>query len=315
MEYRVLGQSGLHVSRLCFGGLVMGPLQRDMSVADGGQLIVEAMDLGVNFLDTAELYETYPHIAYALKHSNKELQISSKSYAYTAEMAADSLEKCRRKTGKDVVDIFMLHEQVSRFTLQGHREALEYFLDEKEKGRIKAVGVSTHNIEVVEACAEMPEIDVIHPLINISGIGINDGTSEEMLAAIHKAKQAGKGIYAMKVLGGGNLLHSYEECLRFALNNDDLDSIAIGMQSIDEIQANVMMFNCGCVDDDVRERISRTPRKLHIDYWCEGCGKCVERCKMKALSIVKGRVEVDDEKCVTCGYCSSTCPEFAIKIM
>jgi len=315
MEYRVLGQSGLKVSRLCFGGLVMGPLQRGMSPEEGGQLIVEAMELGVNFLDTAELYETYPHIAYALQHSNKELQISSKSYAYTAEMAADSLEKCRKETGKDVIDIFMLHEQVSRLTLQGHREALEYFLDEKAKGRIKAVGVSTHNIEVVEACAEMPEIDVIHPLINISGIGINDGSSEEMLAAIHKAKQAGKGIYAMKVLGGGNLLHSYEECLSFALGNDDLDSIAIGMQSVDEIQANVMMFDCGRIDDAVRERLSRTPRKLHIDYWCEGCGKCVERCKMKALSIVDGRATVDDEKCVTCGYCSSACLEFAIKIM
>jgi len=33
----------------------------------------------------------------------------------------------------------------------------------KEKGIIKAVGVSTHNVEVVEACCEMPEVDVIHP--------------------------------------------------------------------------------------------------------------------------------------------------------
>ena len=64
----------------------------------------------------------------------------------------------------DVLDIFLLHEQESRLTLRGHREALEYYLNEREKGRIRAVGVSTHNIEVVRAICEMPEIDVVHPL-------------------------------------------------------------------------------------------------------------------------------------------------------
>ena len=315
MEYRMLGDSGLKVSRLCFGGLTVGPLQRNMSAGQGGRLIMRAMEMGVNFIDTAELYETYPHIAYALKHSSRELIISSKCYAYSREQAVASVEKCRRELDRDVIDIFMMHEQVSRMTLKGHREALEYYLEEKAKGRIRAVGVSTHNIEVVEACAEMPEIDVIHPLINKTGIGINDGTAEEMLTAIHKARSAGKGIYAMKALGGGNLLASYEECLNFALDNDDLDSIAVGMQSEDEIMANVMMFDRRCVEPDVKQRLDATPRRLHIDFWCEGCGKCAKRCKMNAIRIVDGKAVVDEAKCVTCGYCGSVCPEFAIKIM
>jgi len=63
----------------------------------------------------------------------------------------------------------MLHEQESRLTLKGHREALEYYISMKEKGIIKAVGVSTHNVEVVEACCEMPEVDVIHPIVNKAG--------------------------------------------------------------------------------------------------------------------------------------------------
>jgi len=64
----------------------------------------------------------------------------------------------------------MLHEQESRLTLKGHREALEYYISMKEKGIIKAVGVSTHNVEVVEACCEMPEVDVIHPIVNKAGM-------------------------------------------------------------------------------------------------------------------------------------------------
>ncbi|NLO99652.1 MAG: aldo/keto reductase, partial [Clostridiaceae bacterium] len=37
MEYRELGNTGLIVSRLCFGGLVIGPLQKNLSVEEGGE--------------------------------------------------------------------------------------------------------------------------------------------------------------------------------------------------------------------------------------------------------------------------------------
>ncbi|NLA85515.1 MAG: aldo/keto reductase, partial [Clostridiales bacterium] len=66
MEYRELGHTGLMVSRLCFGGLVIGPLQKDMSVEEGGEVIAEALRLGVNFIDTADLYDTYRHIKRAM---------------------------------------------------------------------------------------------------------------------------------------------------------------------------------------------------------------------------------------------------------
>lgn len=314
MEYVKLGNTGIEVSRLCFGGLIIGPLQADLPVVKGAEVIAKAFELGVNFIDTAELYGTYPHIREAIKRSGYKPVIASKSYAYSRDGAEKSLDKARRELDLDVIDLFLLHEQESRLTLRGHREALDYYLWAKEKGMVRAVGVSTHNIEVVEACAEMPEVDVIHPIVNKNGIGIGDGTIDEMLAAVGKAYENGKGIYGMKPLGGGNLLNSYEESMEFVLNIPTLHSIAVGMQSVEEVIMNVSVFNGEKVPEEIRKLLNKRQRRLHIDFWCEGCGKCLERCGQGALEIVCGKAAVNREKCVLCGYCGSVCPQFAIKI-
>ncbi|HHV97683.1 MAG TPA: 4Fe-4S binding protein [Clostridiaceae bacterium] len=314
MEYVQLGKTGLRVSKLCFGGLVIGPLQVNLTIDEGANVIARALELGVNFIDTAELYDTYPHIREAIRKTNKKPIVASRCYAYTREGAAQSLEKARKELDMDVIDIFGLHEQESRLTLRGHREALEYFVNAKEKGIIKAVSVSTHNIEVVEACAEMPEVDVIHPLVNVAGIGIGDGTIEEMLNAVKKAYDAGKGIYSMKPFGGGNLINRFEECVNFLFSIPYIHSIAIGMQSVEEVEINEEIFEKRYVPEELKTRIKNIKKKLHIDYWCEGCEKCIERCKQKALEIVDGKAKVNYDKCILCGYCASACPQFAIKM-
>lgn len=314
MKYNMLGNTGLKVSGLCFGGLVIGPLQANLSVDAGAEVIARALEMGINFIDTAELYGTYGHIKEAVRRSGIKPVIATKSYAYDTKGAQESLEKARQELDTDVIDIFLLHEQESRWTLRGHREALEYYLKEKERGIIKAVGVSTHNIEVVEAASEMPEIDVIHPIINKSGIGIGDGTINEMLTAVRKAYGNGKGIYGMKSLGGGNLLNSFTECMNFVLELSFVHSIAVGMQSVEEVIMNITVFNGEEVPGDIVDAVRRKKKSLHIDYWCEGCGKCVERCGQKALRVVDNKAFVDKDKCVLCGYCGSACPVFAIKI-
>lgn len=314
MKYVILGKTGIKVSRLCFGGLIIGPLQANQDVRQGAEVIGAALEYGVNFIDTAELYGTYPHIREAIKKTKIIPVIATKSYAYTEEGARESLEKARQALDLDVIDIFMLHEQESRLTLKGHREALEYYLSAKAKGLVRAVGVSTHNVEVVEACAEMPEIDVIHPIINKKGLGIGDGTIDEMLSAVKKAFDAGKGIYSMKPLGGGNLINDYEDSLNFVLNLPFVHSIALGMQSVEEVIMNVAFFNGEPVPEEIAKSLRKKARKLHIDYWCMGCGNCAQRCNLGAIEIIEGKAVVNRDKCVLCGYCSSACPQFAIKI-
>ena len=62
MREVALGTTGMRVTPLIYGTLPLGPLQAGLSPAEGGRLIRHALELGVNMLDTAELYETYPHI-------------------------------------------------------------------------------------------------------------------------------------------------------------------------------------------------------------------------------------------------------------
>lgn len=315
MEYRDLGSTGLRVSRMCFGVLTVGPLQANLSVDQGAGVIRYALDCGVNFMDTAQYYQTYPYIRQALKGYPGEVVIASKSYAYTKDMMAQSLEEARRELDRDVVDVFMLHEQESALTIKGHWEAYEYLLDCKDRGIIKAAGISTHTIAGVKAAAGIPEIDVIHPLYNISGVGIVDGSISEMAAAVKEAVEAGKGIYSMKPLGGGNLLRNTEEALAFVLGNQDLQSIAVGMKTTAEVDMNIRLFEGKEVPARIRDRVNAVPRALHIESWCQGCGQCVERCSAKALKLVGGKAEVDRQACRLCGYCGPVCKEFCIKII
>ena len=86
MQMNALGRSGLVVSRLCFGTLTMSPLQRDLSPEAGAKLLVHAYERGVRFLDTADLYGTYPHIRLALKDA-PDYVISTKAYCWDRETA------------------------------------------------------------------------------------------------------------------------------------------------------------------------------------------------------------------------------------
>jgi uncharacterized protein len=315
MDYRYLGNSGLLVSRLCFGSLTMGPLQAKLPTLEGAALLQEAFDRGINFVDTAELYNNYDYIKHAIKSRRDKVIISAKSYAYSNETAEASLQKAMKELNTDYIDIFSLHEQESEHTIRGHIEALEYFIRAKEKGYIRAVGISTHNIAAVEAVLRYPEIQIIHPILNIAGLGITDGSKEEMLQAIENAAKAGKGIYSMKALGGGNLIHSSKECFDFVLGNQNIHSVAVGMQSKAEIINNIAVFEGKEVPQEIKKQINNIQRKLLIDYWCNGCGRCINKCQQKALKMVDGKTKVNSEKCVLCGYCSAYCPDFCIKII
>ena len=314
MQMTTLGRSGLKVSKMCFGTLTMSPLQQNLPPEEGAKLLVYAYERGVRFLDTADLYGTYPHIRLALKEA-PDYVISTKAYCYDEETARAALERAFRGVGRDYIDLFMLHEQESLYTLRGHEEALNYLAEQKARGHIGAVGVSTHFSGCVRAVPRFPMIDVIHPLINAAGIGIQDGTREDMEDAIRAARDFDLGVFAMKPLGGGHLIGSNRAALEYALNSLLLDSIAIGMQSFEEIDADIAAFN-GDLDAFERlDRLSHRQRRLMVHDWCEGCGRCAERCRQHAIQVLDGRARVDAERCVFCGYCARVCPQFCIKVV
>lgn len=314
MKSKILGNTGIRVSRMCFGSLTIGPLQKNKTLSESREIIAAALDCGVNFFDTADLYNNYDHLRAAIQ-IQPDVVIATKSYDYTAVGVQSSLNRALTELGRDYVDLYLLHEQESKKTIEGHWEAIEALIAEKKAGTVRAIGISTHRVEGVYGANLFPELDVIHPLINLTGIGIEDGTAQEMAAAIHEAKKAGKGIYSMKPLGGGNLLSQKQASFEYVLNIADLDAIAIGVQSVNEVLYNVKKFNGETVPDDLEDAVSSAPKKLHISDWCTGCGKCLKRCNQQALALVNGKASVDEKKCVLCCYCSTACKDFCIKVI
>lgn len=315
MEYRILGNTGIKVSRMCFGALTVGPLQAKLPVREGAAVIRHALEQGVNFIDTAKLYATYPYIRQALTGWDRPVVIASKSYDYTWEGMKNSLEEARIGLDRDYLDIFMLHEQESELTLQGHRPALEYLQEAKARGLIKAIGVSTHTVEVVRASLRYPEIEVIHAIVNLKGIGLQDGTREDMDQALKAAYEAGKGIYGMKPLGGGNLISQSDEALRYAFAHPCLHSVAVGCRIKEEVDYNLMVMAGKQPPRALEQELKAVRRRLHIEEWCQGCGSCVARCPFGHLQLQEGRAVLKGEGCVLCGYCGAGCPHFAIKVV
>lgn len=292
----------------------MGPLQCDMTPALGAGLFEHAFSLGINFLDTAEIYGTYPHVREALK-IKPDAVVCTKSYAYDEATAESSFRKAVEGIGREYIDIFLLHEQESAFTLRGHSRAIEYFIKRKQKGLIGAIGVSTHYIACVKAVSGHPELDVVFPLINKFGTGIADGGADEMLAAISGCRAAGKGIIAMKPLGGGHHIAQREEAFEYILKQDCLDTIAVGMQSLEEIDYNCAVFS-GDRPTASADRLTRDrKRRLIVEEWCAGCGECEKACRNRAIKVISGKAVVDNGKCALCAYCARVCPLFCVKVI
>ncbi|MCG0277558.1 MAG: aldo/keto reductase [Thermanaeromonas sp.] len=312
MEYRPLGRTGFKVSELCFGALPMGPRQKNLDVATCEKLIRRALEGGVNFIDTAQIYETYEPIRRAIKGYGQEVVIASKSTAEDYEGMKKAVEEALSKLGLDHIHIFHLHAARATEKVFAERAAaLQYLLEAKEKGIIGAVGISTHSVLAVREAANREEIDVIFPLINIKGMGLLHGNREEMLEAIEEAVAKGKGVYLMKVLAGGNLIQQYREAMEFARKIPGVASIAVGMLTEEEVEYNLRYFN----GEDPGEPLSLSKRFAVVETVCVGDGACLKACASGAITLNQGKARIDPEKCILCGYCTEVCPQFAIRMI
>ncbi|HET6420818.1 MAG TPA: aldo/keto reductase [Geobacteraceae bacterium] len=316
MDKVILGKTGMRINRLVFGTLPLGPLQAGLSPEEGGRLIRHALEAGVNLLDTAELYGTYPHIRRALEGYTGEVFIASKSHAADGQTARSHVERALRELSMDRLDIVHVHGARIRDPFAERAEVLEELIKMRKEGKIAHIGLSGHYISAMRAAAGSDDIAVIHPLINRTGMGIQDGSAEEMAEAIAACSISGKGVYAMKALAGGNLISEARESLRHVLGLPGVDAVAVGMLSTREIDANIALFNGLAENEAEWQTLEKRRRKLRImEQFCKGCGHCITACPSGALSLVDGTARVDDEACVLCGYCAAACPEFMIRVI
>jgi len=310
----MLGLRGPEVSEICFGSLAISPLQGRVTVQEGREILGYAFSRGIDWVDTAEIYDNYDQLRPVLD-AFPETKVVTKSYAVSRQDLALSLEKARKKLNRDKIDIFLLHEQENHLTLKGHAEAWEALLEAKAAGQVGYIGISTHAVQGVRAGALQPGLDIIHPLVNYQGLGIIDGSLREMLDSIAFAASLGLGIYAMKVFGGGHLAVDPEAALGFIRSVPGIQAMALGMSSRQEVDFNIALLEGAEISEELRRLVVCREKKLYIADWCQGCGHCLEACPQGALSLREGKAVVSAAKCIVCGYCGRTCPHFCLKIV
>jgi len=156
MKKYSLGKTGITVTELCFGALPLGPLQANISVEKGAELIRVALERGINFIDTAEAYKTYPYIKKALEGYNKEIIIATKSSAKTYKEMEQSIKNALASLNRTYIDIFHLHAaRVTSSVFEEREGALQCLKDYKTKGVVRAIGISTHVVKVVRRATEI----------------------------------------------------------------------------------------------------------------------------------------------------------------
>lgn len=305
-----------NVSKLCYGTLSLSNLQNSDTMENRVRLLNYSLEKGINFFDTAELYNNYDILKEFIKGKDRnKLVIASKSYAYDKNTAEYSINKALKEMDTDYLDVFMLHEQDNCNNFIGHYKAVDRFMKYKEDGIIKHFGISTHRVEAVRDSIKFKEIEFIFPLFNYKGIGIQDGNIEDMSEALKKAKEYNKFIMAMKIYGGGHLINEAEKAFKYVDNLNYIDSIAAGMGTVEEIDANISYMDNNELNENIKNKIRNQKRTLVVEEWCAGCGKCAKKCRQNALEIVDGKCRVDMEKCVLCSYCAGECKDFYIKIV
>ena len=149
MEYRSLGKTGLNVSVAglgCGGNSRLG-LGRGASFDDCVAVVRTAVDLGVNFLDTAEAYGTEEIVGAAARFYDRDrLVISTKAIFKagddTGETVARRVDAALRRLGLDYVDIFHFHA-VNPAAYEYHRDVLAPALTRlKEQGKVRHIGIT-----------------------------------------------------------------------------------------------------------------------------------------------------------------------------
>ncbi len=318
-----------------FGVLALGRTHSDMGCEEGADLLLYGLEKGLSFFDTAQYYEEYPLMkafiekAEASGHGREEMVICTKSLAEGYDWMNFAIDEALKKMGLEYIDIFLMHE-VRTGQLEERTEAWQALREAKAAGKVRAIGISTHHVDMAKEAAGLEGCDCVFALLNIEGLGIRcgepggpgedlpgywtpdrPGTREEMEEALSKCHEAGLGVFTMKALGGGNLIADYREALDYVFSKPYVDSVMLGMSTREEVDALIDYLG-GDLKEDYSPDVSAKALKVNHDD-CVGCGECQKACASEAIHFAEnGLSEIDPDKCIDCGYCAYACPVRAI---
>ena len=231
-----LGPDKIKLARLAVGtGTKGGSIQRQLGVQGLADLLRFGYDQELFFWDTADGYQTHPHVREALKNVPREkVTILTKTRARTTEEMRSTLDRFRQELGTDYLDIVLLHAVQTATWPEQRQGAMEVLAEARQKGIVRTHGVSIHSLEALQTVPKTPWVRVALARINLAGM-LMDSDPPAVVQVLRQTKAAGKGVIGMKILGEGGLRDRVDECLRYVLSLDCVDCFTIGPANRQEL--------------------------------------------------------------------------------
>ena len=217
MEYRVLGGTGVRVSSLCLGAMMFGPIGND-DRDDCVRIIHRALDGGINFVDTADVYSngvSEEIVGAALRGRRDDVVLATKLHGSmgrdpnqrgnSRRWIVRELEASLRRLGTDHVDLYQLHRPDPSTDLE---ETLEAMTDMVRAGKVRYVGTSAFPAwQLVEAQTLADRRSLIRPRCEQCSYSILMRAAERDVFPV--AQRYGIGVIVYSPLAGGWLTGKY----------------------------------------------------------------------------------------------------------
>jgi predicted aldo/keto reductase-like oxidoreductase len=291
IERRKLGKTGLEVVALGFGAIKLP----DVEEAEAARALNRALDLGMNFVDTARNYgDSERKIGSALKHRRGEYYLATKTVARDAAGLRQDLETSLHELQTDHIDLYQFHSVSSADAwerVMAPQGALEEARKAQAEGLVRHVGITmhraTHEMELAIRSREFETIMVCYNPLD------GEGVEPRVLPL---AREHGMGVIVMKPLGGGTLVTPPESkrpgerdpvvagCLRFILSHPAVSVVIPGVETTAQVEENVATI-------EESATLSEEGQKELV----------------AALSVVRGHHRYG-QTCLRCGYCQP-CPQ------
>jgi uncharacterized protein len=318
VEKIILGKTGLEIKRLGFGGI---PIQR-VDERQAVETVIHAIDQGVDFIDTSRAYTTSEtRIGLALKETGKRVVVATKSLEQTADKVRADVEVSLKELRRDKIELYQCHfikdfDAYHRVTSKGG--ALEALLRAREEGLIEHIGITSHNLDVLDRAIDDGLFETI--MVCYSFLEFK---AEETL--IPKALARDIGVIIMKAFSGG-VIENAALAIKYALA---LGGTAVipGVESREKFDQNWGIFQ-GDLALDRREQQQIEAVRSEFDKQfcrrCDYCQPCPEGISIQHVIGVKSLVQrsgpgllrggwvkeaIDTARnCTRCGACLERCP-------
>ena len=317
MEYRILGKTGLKISRMGFGGI---PIQR-IDAAGTAELMRWLQEKGINYIDTARGYTvSEEYLGAALEGMRDKFVLATKSMARTKEAMAADIDISLKNLRTDYIDLYQIHNatpaDVEKVIAPGG--ALEALQEAKKAGKIGHIGITAHSLDTFKLAMDFDWVETIMFPYNIV-----ETQGQELIA---QCTERNIGFIAMKPLAGG-AIEDATLALRFLCADENVTVVIPGMAEIREAEQNL-----AAVEDTTPLRPEekqamaalRETLGTHFCRRCNYCAPCSVGISIPAMFLMEGylsRYGLADwakmryeglgktaSECIECGVCETRCP-------